>query len=195
MCRQNLHKKRFGKVWGNSGKKSFTTPKIAYSSTYDEKSPPLLPFWNDRGMNASIFRRPCGHYSARALFTPCCWLQFVTVMNINYRRNPKTEQFIPTKISGNALKRSRTPSVLRQDSSQLQKYKAARISRLIAVDQNVCAWDGGHPELTVWNMVNYTKIENVRKVRKKTFVFYYAIVIYTATGKTEQIRDSLSRYD
>ena len=160
--------------------------KFAYSSSYDEKSPPLLPFWNDRGMNASIFRRPCAYYSARTLFTPCCWLKFVTVMNINYRRYPKTEKFITTKICDSALKRSRTPSVLRQDSSQLQKYKASRMSRLIAVDQNECAWDGGHPEWTVWNMVNYTKIENAQKVRTKTFVFYHAIVIYTTTGKTTE---------
>jgi len=35
--------------------------------------------------------------------------------------------------------------VLRQRSLQLQKYKAARISRLIAVNQNVCGGDGRHP--------------------------------------------------
>jgi len=29
------------------------------------------------------------------------------------------------------------------------KYKLARMSRRIAVDQNVFAWDGGHPGLTV----------------------------------------------
>jgi len=64
--------------------------------------------------------------------------QCVTVMNINnYQRsrlgdrgktalNAKTEQFITAKISGNALKQgSRTQSVLRQRSSQLQKRKAA----------------------------------------------------------------------
>jgi len=39
--------------------------------------------------------------------------------------------------------------VLRQRSSQLQKYKARRMSRRIAIDQNVCGWDGGHPGLTV----------------------------------------------
>jgi len=40
-------------------------------------------------------------------------------------------------ISGNALKQgsSRTHSVLRQRGSQLQKYKAARMSRRIAVYQ------------------------------------------------------------
>jgi len=54
------------------------------------------------------------------------------------------------KISGNALKQeSRTHPVLRQHSSQLQKCKAARMSRRIAIDQKVCGWDGGHPGLTV----------------------------------------------
>jgi len=42
---------------------------------------------------------------------------------------------------------SRTRSVLRQRGSQLQKYKAARMSRRTAVDQNVCVWVG-HPGLT-----------------------------------------------
>jgi len=67
-----------------------------------------------------------------------------------YQRSPEAEQFITAKISGNALKQgSRTHSVLRQRSSQLQKCKAARMSRQIAVDQNVCGRDGGHPGLTV----------------------------------------------
>jgi len=43
----------------------------------------------------------------------------------------------------------RSNSVLRQRSSQLQKHKAARMSRRIAVDQNACGGDGGHPGLTV----------------------------------------------
>ena len=37
--------------------------------------------------------------------------------------------------------------MLRQRSSQLQKYKAARMSGRIAVDQKVCGWDGGHPRV------------------------------------------------
>jgi len=46
---------------------------------------------------------------------------------------------------------------------------------------------GGHLGLTVWNLLNYTKIENMHKVRKKTFVFIY-VDICTTTGGTEQIR-------
>jgi len=54
------------------------------------------------------------------------------------------------KPSGNALKQgSLTHSVLRQRRSQLQKYKAAQMSRRIAIDQNVFGWDGGRPWLTV----------------------------------------------
>jgi len=50
------------------------------------------------------------------------------------------QQFITAKISGNALKQgSRTHSLLRQHSSQQPKYKAARMSRRIAVDQYVCS--------------------------------------------------------
>jgi len=71
-------------------------------------------------------------------------------MNISYQQYPKTEPFITAKMSGNALKQgSRTHSVLRQRSSQLQKYKVARSSRRIAVDQKVCGWDDGHPGFTV----------------------------------------------
>jgi len=54
------------------------------------------------------------------------------------------------KISGNALKQGcRTHSVLRQRSSQLQKFKATLMSRRIAIDQKVCGWDGGYPGLTI----------------------------------------------
>ena len=102
--------------------------------------------------HASILRRPYAYYSTHALFTRCR-LQCVIVMNINYPRYPMTEQLITAKISSNALKQrsSRTHSALRQHSSQLQKYKAARMSRRRAVDQ-ACDWDSERPELTVWNL-------------------------------------------
>jgi len=67
-----------------------------------------------------------------------------------YQRYPKIEKFITAKISGNGLKQAnRTHSVLRQLSWQLQKYKAARLSRRIAVNQKVRDWDGGHSGLRV----------------------------------------------
>jgi len=68
----------------------------------------------------------------------------------NIPENPRRNT---AKISGNALKEeSRTHSVVRHRSSQLQKYKAARMSRRISVDQKVGGRDGGHPGLTVWNL-------------------------------------------
>jgi len=71
-------------------------------------------------------------------------------MNINYQRFPETEQFMTARISGNALKQgSRTHLMLRQRSSQLQKHKAARMSCRLALDQNVCGGNGGHPGVTV----------------------------------------------
>ena len=67
------------------------------------------------------------------------------------------------------------------------------MSRRIAVDQNVCRWDGGHPGLTVWNLLNYTRIENERKVRKKTVVILCNCYMYnywkdrTVTGLFESL--------
>jgi len=78
------------------------------------------------------------------------------------------------KISGNALK---------QGEEHTQKHNAARIPRRIAVDQKVCCWDGGHPGLAVWNFLNYTRIENAHKLRKKTFDFYYVADIRTDTKR------------
>jgi len=55
--------------------------------------------------------------STRTLFTRCCRLQFVTVMNINYISGVLRQQFITAK---NALKQGiRTHPVLLQRSSQL----------------------------------------------------------------------------
>ena len=113
--------------------------------------PPLAPLLKgQRGKcppHASILSRPCAYHSTHTLFTRCCRLQCVTVIGINYsQRSPKTQQFMTAKISCNALKqRSRTHSALRQRSSQLQTYKAARMSCGIAVDQKVCDGDVGHP--------------------------------------------------
>jgi len=157
-CRQKLHKNLFGHVWENSGKYPSPPKKFACCYTNDQKAPPiLLPhLWKDSGGNTPAMPPfsgvPCAYYSTRALFTRCCRLQCVTVMNINHHRYPKTEQLITAKISSNALQQrsSRTRWALRQHSAQLQKYKAARMSRRIAVDQKVCYWDGEHPGLTVW---------------------------------------------
>jgi len=44
-------------------------------------------------------------------------------------------------------------------------------------------------------LVNYTRIENVHKVRKKTFAFYFVAVLCTITKGKEQIWACVSRYD
>ena len=153
-CTKNVSGK-FGEI----REKILRAPKtcLLLHQSWKDTSDPIAPLLKGqrgkRSRHDSILRRPCAHYSTRALFTRCCRLQCVTVMNINYQRYPKTEQLITAKISRNALKQGsrRTHSVLRQHSSQLQKYKAARLSRRIAVDQAGMA-DNGHPGLTVWNL-------------------------------------------
>jgi len=71
----------------------------------------------------------------------------------------------------------------------MQKHQAARMSRRIAVKQGrLCGCNGGHPGLTVWNLLNYTGIENAHKARKKTFTFHSMAVMYNYCGATEQMR-------
>jgi len=182
---------------GKFGQKSFVpqnlpAPTSTMKTHLRPHCPPLKGQRDKCPRHASILWHPCAYYSTGTLFTRCCRLQLLTVMNVNYQRYPKTEQLITAKVSSNALKqRSTTHSVLRLRSSQLQKYKAARMSRRIAVDQKVCSRDDGHPGLTVWNLLNYTRIENAHEV----FVFWYVAVICTITGGTEQIRACVSRYD
>jgi len=90
----------------------------------------------------------------------------------NTALNAKTEGFITAKISGNAW--SRTLSDVRQCSSQLQKHRAARMSRRL---EKVCDWDGGHPWLTAGNLLNYTRNENAHKVRRKILFYYVAVTV------------------
>jgi len=99
--------KNFSGKFGKIRAKSFAPQKFACSYTYDEKAPPTpLPiFWQGRGGNALVMP-PFSVVPVRiilhALFTRCCRLQCVTVMNII--------------ISG----------LPRQNSSWLQKYPATR---------------------------------------------------------------------
>ena len=142
---ENLHKNFSGK-FREIQAKSFAPPKFACSYTYDEKAPPLpLPlFWKGRRGNALAIPPFSGepmHIILRALLTRCCRLQCVTAMNMNYSGPLRRSSSWLQNISGNALKHGRrTPFVLRQGSSQLQKYKAAQMSRRIAIDQRVCVF-------------------------------------------------------
>jgi len=88
--------------------------------------------------------------------------------------NATTQQFITAKISGCALKQgSETQSSLHQSNLQLQNHAALRSRQIRAVEHWRCAAGlaGAHPGLQDRILLNYTRIENAHKVRKKTFVF------------------------
>jgi len=90
------------------------------------------------------------------------------------RLKATTQQFITTKISGCTLKqRSKTHSSLRQSNIQLQNEAALMSCRIRAAEHRKCAAGlaGAHPTLQDRILLNYTRIENAHKVRKKTFVF------------------------
>jgi len=82
ICKQKLHKKLFGPVWGNSGKNISHSKKFVCSYIYDEKAPapPLHPFEMEEGeMLPSCLLSPA--YLCillYTLFTRCCKLQCVT---------------------------------------------------------------------------------------------------------------------
>ena len=100
---QKLPKKFFGQVWGNSGKnpshsQNLPAPTPVMKRHFRLHWPSFARSEGEMPRHASILRRPCAHYSTRTLFTRCCRLQCVTVMNIYYQRSPKTEQFMTAKI-------------------------------------------------------------------------------------------------
>ena len=139
-------------------------------------SSPVIPrLKRQRGncpRHAAIFWRPCAYYSTRTLVTCCCRLQLVTVMNINNISGILRQSVHNCKNIRQRVKTgSRTHSVLRQGSSQLQKYKAARLSLQIAVDQTSEGMRLGWrtPRVDSLKLVNYKRIENAHEVRKKNF--------------------------
>jgi len=83
ICRQKLHKKLSGQLWGNSGK-ILRIPKMCLllHLWWKDTSAPVSPLLKgQRGKcprNASILRRPCVYYFIHTLFTHCCKLQYVT---------------------------------------------------------------------------------------------------------------------
>ena len=151
MCRKKLHKNLFGEVWRNSGKNP-SQPKICLLLYLWSKITPFAPLLkrqrDECTRYVSIFRLPCAHYSAHTLFTRCCWLQFVTVMNINHRRYPKTEQFITTKISGIALKQGieHTHCYVRV----VHNCKNTRLRECLAEEQSIRAYAPGIANTQSW---------------------------------------------
>ena len=86
--------------------------------------------------------------------------------------NATTQQFLTAKISGRALKQgSKTHSSLRQSNLQLHNETALMSCRIRAVEHRKCAAGlaGAQPGLQDRILLIYTRIENARKVRKKTF--------------------------
>jgi len=89
--------------------------------------------------------------------------------------NATTQQFVIAKISGCVLKQGSEThsSPLRQINLKLQNQAALRSRQIRAVEDWRCATGlaGAHPGLLDRILLNYTRIENAHKVRKKTFVF------------------------
>jgi len=97
--------------------------------------------------------------------------------------NATTQQFITAKISSCALKqRSKTHSSLRQSNLQLQNEAVANANVLPHTNVNVLSHTSGHRKcaaglarahhgLRDGILLNYTRIENAHKVRKKTINF------------------------
>jgi len=90
--------------------------------------------------------------------------------------NATTQQFITAKISGCALKQG---SNTRQSNLQLQSEAALMSDRIRAVEHRKCAGGlaGAHPRLQDRILLNYARIENAHKVRKKTFDFLLCIEV------------------
>jgi len=85
-----------------------------------------------------------------------------------------TQQFMTAKITGSALiQGSKTLSSMRQSNLQLQNEVAVMSRRIRAVEHRKCATGlaGTHPGLQYRILLNYRRIENAQKVRKKTFDF------------------------
>ena len=80
-----------------------------------------------------------------------------------------TQQFITAKISGYELKQgSKTCSSMRQSNLQLRSEAALMSCRKRAVEHRKCTaglTDGLQDRI----LLNYTRIENAHKVRKKNF--------------------------
>ena len=144
----------------NIGQKSFTAPKVCLFINLWCNITPVAPLLKRQVVEcprlASIFRRPV-HIILHALallvvIGYSCHCNEHKLLTVSWDRVVHTYKNIRQRVKTG----SSTGPVLRQGSSQPQEYKSARMPRRIAVDQNVCAWDGGHPELTVRNLLNYS---------------------------------------
>jgi len=67
-----------------------------------------------------------------------------------------------------------------------------KCSRGPYVARRLCVWD---PWNVVWNLLNYARIEDAHKRRKKLSFFIMWMLYVQLTGGTEQMRACVSRYD
>jgi len=88
--------------------------------------------------------------------------------------NATIQQFVTAKISSGALQQgSTTHSSIRQSNLQRKNEAALMSCQIRAVQRRVSAGGlaGAHPSLKNRILLNYTRIQNAHKVRKKTFDF------------------------
>jgi len=108
--------------------------------------------------------------------------------------NAMTQQFITAKISGYALKQgSKTHSSIRQSNLQLQNEAALIFCRMRTVEhrKSAAGLASAHPGVKNRILLNYTRIENAHKVRKKTFDF----LLFIEVQQTFSFPFSLLRHD
>ena len=92
--------------------------------------------------------------------------------------NATTQQFVTAKISGCALKQgSTTHSSIRQSNLQRKNEAALMSCRIRAVEHRKCAAGLPNPGLQDRILLNYTRIENADKVRKKLSIFLLFIEV------------------
>jgi len=48
----------------------------------------------------------------------------------------------------------------------------ANVSSSSSRAKKACEWDGGHPGLTIWNLLNYTRIENAKMRKARVFIMW-----------------------
>jgi len=109
--------------------------------------------------------------------------------------NATIQQFITAKISGCVLKHgSKTHSSMGQSNLQLQNEAALMSCRIPTVEhrKSAAGLAGAHPGLKDRILLNYTRIENAHKVRKKTFDFLLFIEVQQTFSLPFSLRHLLS---
>jgi len=116
-----------------------------------------------------------------SLYFMChCTEYKLSALQVRISEENKLKRYDTAKILGCVSKQdSKTHSSLRQSSLQRQNEAALMSCRIRAVEHRKCAAGlaGAHPDLQDRILLNYTRIKNARKVRKKTFNFWLCIEV------------------